>query len=326
MGRPGPPVADDEYGRGMNPRVFNGSPISLPFIEPEGGWSSSVDKETNRSRARYARSIPSLSRINRIQLRKEPRARGCSRLETRLSSTIRKLPAPRGNFSGHSHGEQLRSFSYSCFDRKCQTVRPWLCMKKRNRFCAVFLRLFLLGAVLLSYTACGRGPQEGASPKPIPSWVHYPSEGVKVLWNSVVRHQAESPHACREFIRCRPVNGSNPVPHASIPQHPFMAPNPGNNMHCDASLSDTYEAEGPRGLDPRVHSRTQGFGGYGTIAFDPAGRLVAVYSNGRKFQLEVMDPNTLEELGSMTCLHAPGTFPSRASFPGSTSARGCFLP
>lgn len=198
-------------------------------------------------------------------------------------------------------------------------------MKKRNGWCAVFLRLFLLGAALLSFTACGRGPQEGASPKPIPSWVHYPSEGLKVLWNSAVRHEAESPLACREFIRYRPVNGSNPVPHASIPQHPFMAPNPGNNMHCDASLSDTYEAEGPLGLDPRVHSRTQGFGGYGTIAFDPAGRLVAVYSNGRKFQLEVMDPKTLEELGSHDLPPRPWHFPLQGVVPWKYIGAGMYF-
>ena len=69
-------------------------------------------------------------------------------------------------------------------------------------------------------------------------------------------------------------------------------------MHCDAYMSDTYEARGPVGLNSMVCSRTQGFGGYGTIAYDRAGRLVTVYSNARAFQLELMDPYTLEELAS----------------------------
>jgi len=89
-----------------------------------------------------------------------------------------------------------------------------------------------------------------------------------------------------------------PIPHVPIPDHPFMAAGAANNMHCDAYMSDTYEASGPLGLEPQVSSRTQGFGGYGTVAFDREGRIVAVYSNGRGFQLELMDPYTLEELAA----------------------------
>jgi hypothetical protein len=69
-------------------------------------------------------------------------------------------------------------------------------------------------------------------------------------------------------------------------------------MHNDASMSDTNEAAGPLGLNPLISSRTQGFGGYGTVAFDSRGRLVAVFSNARRFQLELMDPVTLKELAS----------------------------
>ena len=66
----------------------------------------------------------------------------------------------------------------------------------------------------------------------------------------------------------------------------------GNNMHNDAYISDSYAVSGPLGVDAKVISRTQGFGGYGTLAFDGAGRIVAVYSNGRGFQIELMDPDT----------------------------------
>ena len=89
-----------------------------------------------------------------------------------------------------------------------------------------------------------------------------------------------------------------PIPHVPIPDHPFMAASAGNNMHCDAYMSDTYQASGPLGLEPQVSSRTQGFGGYGTVTFDREGRIVALHSNGRSFQLELMDPYTLEELAA----------------------------
>jgi hypothetical protein len=100
-------------------------------------------------------------------------------------------------------------------------------------------------------------------------------------------------------IRFHPLDFSTPVAHVPIPQHPFMAANAGNNMHNDAYMSDTYEAGGPLGANPQVRSRTQGFGGYGTVAVDRTGRLVGVYSNGRGFQLELMDPYTLRELAAL---------------------------
>jgi hypothetical protein len=87
-----------------------------------------------------------------------------------------------------------------------------------------------------------------------------------------------------------------------------MAPNGGNNMHSEAYMSDSYEASGPLGLNARVSSRSQGFGGYGTIAYDSAGRLVAVYSNGGAFQLELMDAYTLEELASYDLPSRPPTW------------------
>jgi hypothetical protein len=113
---------------------------------------------------------------------------------------------------------------------------------------------------------------------------------------------------CEKFIRYHPTDYSKPVAHVPIPQHHYMAPNPGNNMHCDAYISDTYEASGPLGLNPQVVSRTQGFGGYGTITFDSRGWLVGVYGDARAFQLELMDPYTLEELASYDLPPRPWDF------------------
>jgi hypothetical protein len=101
-----------------------------------------------------------------------------------------------------------------------------------------------------------------------------------------------------ELIRFHPQDFSRPVAHVKVPQHPYMAPNPGSNMHCDAYISDTYEASGPLGINSEVISRTEGFGGYGTVAFDSRRRLVGVYGNGMKLRLELIDPDTLEKLVS----------------------------
>jgi len=99
-----------------------------------------------------------------------------------------------------------------------------------------------------------------------------------------------------KLIRFHPKEFSKPIPHVKVPQHPYMSPNPGSNMHCDAYISDTYEAPGPMGVDSEIISRTEGFGGYGTITFDSKRRLVGVYGNGMKLRLELINPDTLEIL------------------------------
>jgi hypothetical protein len=114
--------------------------------------------------------------------------------------------------------------------------------------------------------------------------------------------------ANQKLLRYRPAGQEKPVLHIQVPQHPFMAGNAGNNMHNDAYMSDTSEAQGPLGIAPQVRSRTQGFGGYGTLAYDRAGRLVGVYGNGRGFQLELMDPYTLQELASYDLPPRPAYF------------------
>ncbi|MFC2030380.1 hypothetical protein ACFLWA_06595 [Chloroflexota bacterium] len=142
--------------------------------------------------------------------------------------------------------------------------------------------MLLYGATLLSITSCAAviSGMDGQS-NAIPNGLFYP----------LVPDD-------EKLIRYQPPDYSQPIPHVPIAQHPFMAGNAGNNMHNDALMSDAYAASGPLGLIPEVSSRSQGFGGYGTVAFDQAERLVGVYSNGRSFQLELMDPFTLEELAS----------------------------
>ena len=150
----------------------------------------------------------------------------------------------------------------------------------------------------LCFSLVGQDTTENMPVKPISNWLLYPWEYLRAFWNSLFDSGDTTAPECSDFIRYLPADALTPIANVAIPQHPFMAPNLGNNMHCDSYISDTYEASGPLGLNLQVISRSQGFGGYGTIAYDSSGRLVAVYSNGRGFQLELMDPNTLEELAS----------------------------
>jgi YD repeat-containing protein len=146
----------------------------------------------------------------------------------------------------------------------------------------IFWRVLVSGAVLVFLVGSCAGSSDQDKPaKEIPNGWLYP----------LVPQSAK-------FIRYHPQDYSAPIAHVALPQHPFMAPHAGNNMHCDAYMSDAYEASGPRGLNSKVTSRTQGFGGYGTLGYDSQGRLIAVHSNGGAFQLELMDPYTLEELAS----------------------------
>ena len=149
-------------------------------------------------------------------------------------------------------------------------------------------------ALALTLVACGAG--DARATRPIPAWLFFPSEALRIIRSTVFGDGEPRAGAGGQLVRHQPVESARPIPHAKIPQHPFMASNAGSNMHDDASMSDTYEARGPVGLHAQIHSRSRGFGGYGTIAFDRAGRLVGVYSNGRGFRVELLEPYTLELL------------------------------
>jgi len=178
-------------------------------------------------------------------------------------------------------------------------------MVRKSILCTITLAMIVLCCCPCGF---GRGCSlaETALAKPIPNWLISPWELLRVLWDFVFKHQDTAAPECADFVRYFPVEASTAIAHVAIPQHPFMAPNWGNNMHCNSYISDTYESSGPLGVNLQVSSRTQGFGGYGTVACDQWGRLIAVYSNGRRFQLELMDPDTLEELASYDLPSRPG--------------------
>jgi len=170
----------------------------------------------------------------------------------------------------------------------------------------------LIYTVLLALIAgagcegCGQGANGSA--RSISNRILYPGEGLRAIHHALFGDDRQAPAGCEDFIRFHPADFPKPVAHVPIPQHPFMAANGAGNMHCDASMSDTYAARGPEGPDTQVRSRTQGFGGYGTIAFDSRGRLVTVFTNARTFQLELMDPHTLQESASYDLSPRPWYF------------------
>lgn len=160
--------------------------------------------------------------------------------------------------------------------------------------CSVMLVVL---AVALSLVGCSSS--EPHTVKPISSWLFFPSEAFTIAWNNAFGNGEPRVHEGGQLIRYHPLDFAQPIRHVKTPQHPFMASNAGNNMHNDASMSDTYEVTGPVGVNARVSSRSRGFGGYGTVTADRAGRLVGVYSNGRAFEVQLLDPYTLAELGSL---------------------------
>ncbi len=151
-------------------------------------------------------------------------------------------------------------------------------------------------ALAIAVTACGS--DSGKTVGSIPGWLFFPSEAFTILRNKMFGSGEPRAAEGGQITRTHPVGFSKPIRHVKIPQHPFMAANGGSNMHDDAYMSDTNEAPGPVGVNSKIFSRSEGFGGYGTLAYDSARRIVGVYGNGKGFQIQLLDPYTLEKLGS----------------------------
>ena len=88
-----------------------------------------------------------------------------------------------------------------------------------------------------------------------------------------------------------------PVPAPAPPQHPFLAPDPGNNIHNDAYMTDTYPGPGPLGVDPRVTSTLQ-IAECGSLTFDRQGRIETVCVGATTPTLKLFDPTTLKQIAS----------------------------
>lgn len=142
--------------------------------------------------------------------------------------------------------------------------------------------MLLVVPILIVCCACG-GSDAGIPAQPIPQDESYASitEDMKFIRNP-------------DFVE----GYENPLPHLSIPQNPFMAPNGKSNMHNDAYMTDTYEVSGPVGLDSEVVSMYRGYAECATVTFDSEGRIWTVCTNISGPVLLLLDPYTLNELAS----------------------------
>ena len=97
------------------------------------------------------------------------------------------------------------------------------------------------------------------------------------------------------------------VPHPTTPpQNPYMAPDPGSNIHNDTWMTDAYQRPGPLGNNVIASSAAKPPSLCGSIAFDRAGRLLSVCpSTIAPPVARVFDPETLATLAEFTLPNAP---------------------
>ena len=117
----------------------------------------------------------------------------------------------------------------------------------------------------------------------------------------------------------------NPISHLPVPQHPFMAPNGRSNTHNDAYMTDTYEVDGPFGINPEVTawSSENGLATCTTFAFDTRDRILTMSASLSENNLLMLDPETLEVLATYPL---PPRDPEDPLFPfGDTSGATYFL-
>lgn len=105
----------------------------------------------------------------------------------------------------------------------------------------------------------------------------------------------EAPSTAPDFVGSPAT--ARPVAAPSPPQHPFMAPNPGNNIHSDAYMTDTYRWPGPLGRSPTTTSTSQ-LAECASLTFDRHGRIETVCVGVSRVTLKLLDPVTLEELAA----------------------------
>jgi len=99
---------------------------------------------------------------------------------------------------------------------------------------------------------------------------------------------------------------SNPLTDITpIPQHPFMASNGWNNMHCDAYMSDACFKSGPLANNSVVNSTFRGIAECVTICFTSDGQMVTCCVSPLTPRLIMMDPDTLEETARYTLPRRP---------------------
>jgi len=117
---------------------------------------------------------------------------------------------------------------------------------------------------------------------------------------------------------------ADPVPGVTPPpQNPFMAPNPKNNVHNDAWMTDNYaQLSGPLGRAPEQFSTTIGRDCI-TLTFDSKGRLVGTCTDlSHGPALYLFDPQTLDTLAFLQLPYVP---PPAGTNPATNTTGGAYF-
>jgi hypothetical protein len=117
---------------------------------------------------------------------------------------------------------------------------------------------------------------------------------------------------------------ANPVPGVTpAPQQPYMAPDPKNNVHNDAWMTDNYpQLSGPLGRSPDVFSTTIGRTCI-TLTFDRRGRMVATCTDlAHGPGLYMFDAANLSQLAFLALPYVP---PPAGTNPATNTTGGAYF-
>jgi hypothetical protein len=96
------------------------------------------------------------------------------------------------------------------------------------------------------------------------------------------------------------------IPPPRAPQNPYLAPNPNNNIHNDAWMTDAYRRRGPAGRNLQTALGALPASICGSLTFDRRGRIVTVCpSIGQPPRLRLIDPDSLALLAQYELPNAP---------------------
>src|SRR3954447_25051468 len=99
---------------------------------------------------------------------------------------------------------------------------------------------------------------------------------------------------------------AQPTPYTDAPQNPFLARDPGNNIHDDTWMTDAYARRGPLGRKLVASSAAYGPSLCGSLTFDRRGRILSVCpSTGAAPQARIIDPKTLAIRATYDMPNAP---------------------
>jgi len=99
---------------------------------------------------------------------------------------------------------------------------------------------------------------------------------------------------------------TQPMPATIAPQNPFMAANPGSNIHNDTWMTDSYQQAGPLGRKLETKTGAYSPSLCGSLAFDKAGQIVSICPSSLAApQARVFDPKTLKTIATYDMPDAP---------------------